>query len=92
VSLIIGSVWAVSIGALFLLPIRDIVNTIMTSVPSFIRVINKVQVMISTISHVMAPLTKVNINPFVPALGVCVSIGMFYIISKALHKEEQCKV
>ena len=90
-SLVIGGVWAVSIGALLLLPVSDILNKIMTSIPSLIRVVSTIQVTINTIGHVLAPLTKVTINPFIPVLGVCISIGMFIIISKALHKEEQCK-
>jgi len=91
VAVVFGGIWATSMGTLFLLPTTRTLNTIMTSIPSLLRVVNKIQVVFNTVSHVFAPLTRITINPLYPALGLCISICMFFIIGKAIHKEEQCK-
>jgi predicted anti-sigma-YlaC factor YlaD len=90
-ALVFGSIWAASIGALFLLPVNKILNTFMTSIPYLVRIANKIQVVITTISRVLAPLSRITIDPLYPVLGIGISIGMFYIIGRTLHKEEQCK-
>lgn len=91
IALVFGSAWIISLGGFFFLPVGKGVNMLLTSIPALVRIMNNIQVVITTISHALAPFTKVSINPVYPLLGIGMSISLFYIFSKILHKEEQCK-
>lgn len=91
-AVMLGSVWTVSLAGLFLLPYRAIIFKLLTSIPGLVRAADTVQTAASTFTRVLAPFTRLPIDPVYSVIGIGLSIVMFVIIGKAIHKEEPCKV
>jgi predicted anti-sigma-YlaC factor YlaD len=90
-ALVLGSIWVTSLTSLFLVPFQAIFARLLTSMPAMVRIVETVRVAATTIGHVLSPLAKLPINPVYPVIGIAVSIVMFLIIGRTVHKEEKCK-
>lgn len=71
---------------------REIIARAMVSTPAIARFFDKVQLVVNTLRHILAPLAKTLCNPTLPAFGLILSIILFYLFSRTLRKETKCTV
>jgi len=85
----IGVAWLCSTLVLLLSGIgSDIFNRVLTSTPSIVRFISKVEFIISTLGRTLSPLVKNQFNPVMALVGLGLSIGMFFLFGKFIVKRE----
>jgi hypothetical protein len=84
--------WVFSIIALLVSPLPGyLLKETVFAGPSVMRMIEKVRLVVATVSNVLAPFAKTAFNPFYVIIGLVVSIGIFYVLGKYLHKEVVCR-
>jgi len=84
--------WVFSILGLLISPLPGyLLKETVFAGPTVMRMIEKVRIVIAAISNVCAPFAKTAFNPFYVIIGLIVSIGIFYILGKYLHKEVVCR-
>lgn len=85
----IGVAWLCSSLALLFSGIgSDILSRVLTTTPSIVRFVDKVEFVISTLGQTLSPLVKNQFNPLMALVGLGVSIGMFFLFSKFIVKRE----
>jgi predicted anti-sigma-YlaC factor YlaD len=83
--------WVASLLFLVFSPwTREIISKTLVSFPALVRFFDKVQIIITTLSHIVTPFAKGLFNPTLPALGLILSIILFYLFGKTLRKETKC--
>jgi anti-sigma factor RsiW len=84
--------WVFSILGLLVSPLPGyLLKETVFAGPTVMRMIEKVRLVIATMSNVLAPFARTAINPFYIIVGLIVSIGIFYVLGKYLHKEVVCR-
>ena len=82
---VFAGAWLASILFLAFSPLPGkLINQILTSAPALARIINKGEVIISSLSHVLLPFIKNSFGITWPVIGVVFSIMITYLISKAV--------
>ena len=69
----------------------QIFGRIATSVPALIRLYDKVELAITSLSQVFSPVIKNSLSTLNPIIGLVFSIMFVYFLSRALQKEVKCK-
>ncbi|UCG29610.1 MAG: zf-HC2 domain-containing protein [candidate division WOR-3 bacterium] len=72
------------------LPTR-ILGWLTTSFPSIVRVSEKAELVITSLSQVLTPILKSSLSNANPVIGLVFSILFIYFLGKALQKEVKCK-
>lgn len=62
-----------------------------TSFPAIIRFFSKVELVITSLSQVLAPLFKSSLTSINPVIGLVFSILFIFFLGRALQKEVKCK-
>jgi len=90
---VFAGAWAASLLALILSPwtIR-LMSQGITSIPAAVRFIDKIELIVSALSHLVMPFAKGSVAGVYPIIGLIFSILMFYFLGKTLQKEAKCKV
>jgi predicted anti-sigma-YlaC factor YlaD len=93
VAIVFSGVWLVSLVFLAIsLFSGDLLNKILTFTPSFVRVIDRIQLIISAFNHILVPFAKASMSSLHPAIGLVFGILILYLLGKTLQKEATCKV
>jgi len=91
-AIIFASTWLASFLFLVFSPLPGkLFNEILTSVPALMRFFDKVELVVSSLSHALMPFAKGSINVAQPVIGLIFSILLIYLLGKTLHKEVKCK-
>lgn len=69
----------------------QILGRLTTSFPSIVRLSEKVELVITSLSQVLTPVFKSALSSANPAIGLVFSILFVYFLGKALQKEVKCK-
>lgn len=69
----------------------QIFSRIATSIPALVRLYDKAEIVVSTLSQILVPVVKNSLNTMSPAIGLIFSILFIYILGKTLQKEAKCK-
>jgi anti-sigma factor RsiW len=69
---------------------RELVTKTLVSTPGIVRFFDKVQLIISTLSHIVTPFARGLFNPVLPVLGLILSFILFYLFGKSMRKETKC--
>jgi anti-sigma factor RsiW len=69
---------------------REIITKTLVSTPAMVRFFDKIQIIITTLSHIVTPFAKGLFNPTLPALGLILSVILFYLFGKSLRRETKC--
>lgn len=90
---VFAGAWVFSILGLLISPLPGyLLKETVFAGPTAMRMIEKVRLVITAVSNVLAPFAKTAFNPFYIIIGLIVSIGIFYVLGKYLHKEVVCRV
>jgi anti-sigma factor RsiW len=93
VAAVFAAGWVASLLFLVFSPwTREIITKTLVSTPAMVRFFDKVQIIITTLSHIVTPFAKGLFNPTLPALGLILSVILFYLFGKSLRKESKCTV
>ena len=90
-ALIFSGAWVASLISLFFLPYQSLLSKLLTSTPALVRLVDTTRTIITTIGHTLSPLSRIPLQTSSIAIGVLVSITAFYLIGRAIQKEEKCK-
>jgi hypothetical protein len=86
---VFGGAWIATVIALLLSPLSsDIFNRVLTASPSIVRFVDNVHFIGATLTRVLSPLAKNQVNPTLFIIGACLSIGMFLFFGKLFSKKE----
>jgi len=89
VAAVFGGAWIATVIALLLSPLSsDIFNRVLTASPSIVRFVDNVHFIGVTLTRVLSPLAKNQVNPTLFIIGACLSIGMFLFFGKLFSKKE----
>ncbi|MDH4210374.1 MAG: zf-HC2 domain-containing protein [candidate division WOR-3 bacterium] len=69
----------------------QILGRLTTSFPSIVRLSEKVELVITSLSQVLTPVFKNALSSANPAIGLVFSILFVYFLGKALQKEVKCR-
>ncbi len=90
---VFAGAWLASLLALILSPWpARLMSQGITSVPAAIRLVEKIELVFSALSHLVVPFAKGSATGVYPIIGLIFSIFMFYLLGKTLQKEAKCKV
>jgi hypothetical protein len=82
----IGIAWLCSFLFIVFSPLsRDVFGRILTAFPSIMRLVNKIEITINTLGHILSPIAKSQFNPIMALVGLVFSIGLFYLFSKIFN-------
>jgi len=91
-ALIFAGAWLGSVLFLLLSPLpKQIFDQSLTTVPAIMRFLGNIELVLSSVAQLLAPLTKVSINFLYPLIGLILSISLFYGFGKIIKKETRCK-
>lgn len=71
---------------------QQVFSHIATSIPTIMRFFDKAELVISSLTQVLAPAVKSSVSTLNPVVGLVFSIVIIYFLGKALQKEVKCKV
>jgi predicted anti-sigma-YlaC factor YlaD len=66
----------------------DIFGRILTSTPSVVRFVDKVQFIVATLGRTLSPIARNQFNPVMALVMLGISIGMFFLFGKFIVKRE----
>jgi hypothetical protein len=66
----------------------DIFGRVLTSTPSVVRFVDKVEFIIATLGRTLAPIARNQFNPVMALVMLGISIGMFFLFGKFIGKRE----
>ncbi|KPK64357.1 hypothetical protein AMJ83_02770 [candidate division WOR_3 bacterium SM23_42] len=66
-------------------------SRVATSVPALMRLYDKVELVIASLTQVLSPVIKSSFSTLNPFIGLAFSIMFVYFLGKALQKEVKCK-
>lgn len=90
---VFAGAWLASLLALILSPLPTrLLSQGITSVPAAIRFVDRIELVVSVLSHLVIPFAKGSATGVYPIIGLIFSIFMFYLLGKTLQKEAKCKV
>jgi anti-sigma factor RsiW len=69
----------------------QVLGRIATSVPALIRLYDKVELVVASLTQVLSPVIKNSFSTLNPVIGLVFSIMFVYFLGKALQKEVKCK-
>lgn len=69
---------------------QQIVNKALTSIPAFVRLFDKIELIIASLNHTLLPFVKGSWNPIF-AGGLILSIFFIYFFDRVIKREVQCK-
>ncbi|KPJ71127.1 hypothetical protein AMJ52_09005, partial [candidate division TA06 bacterium DG_78] len=64
---------------------HQFMNWVLTSVPGVVRLVDEIQLIVSSLSHTLLPVLKISLNFSFPVVGVILSILLFYFFGKVLN-------
>jgi hypothetical protein len=64
----------------------------LTAIPAAVRLLNKGELIVGSVSHMLMPFAKGSFTAVYPILGLIMSILICYFLGKTLQKEVKCKV
>jgi predicted anti-sigma-YlaC factor YlaD len=84
-ALVFSAAWIGSLVCVVLSPLpRQFMNWVLTSVPGVVRLVDEIQLIVSSLSHTLLPVLKISLNVSFPVIGVILSILLFYFFGKVL--------
>lgn len=90
---VFAGAWVASLLVLILSPWPSrLMSQGITSVPAVVRFVDKIELIVSALSHIVMPFAKGSVTVVYPIIGLIFSIFMFYFLGKTLQKEAKCKV
>lgn len=90
-AMVLAGAWFGSLLVLVFSPItKEVFSRVLTSVPTLVRLFEKIQFTLSTFSHVLTPFTK-NLNYSFPIIALVFTILLLYFFSRTVKKEVLCR-
>ena len=66
----------------------DIFGRVLTSTPSVMRFVDKVEFIVATLGRTLSPIARNQFNPVMALVMLGISIGMFFLFGKFIGKRE----
>jgi predicted anti-sigma-YlaC factor YlaD len=84
-ALIFSAAWIGSLVFMILSPLpHQCMNWMLTSAPGVLRLVDEIQLIVSSVSHTLLPILKISLNLSFPIVSVILSILLFYFFGKIL--------
>jgi anti-sigma factor RsiW len=85
-ALVFSALWIGSVVFMILSPLpHQFMNRMLTSVPGVLRLVDEIQLIVSSLSHTVLPMLKISLNVSFPIVCVILSILLFYCFGKILN-------
>lgn len=92
VAAVFTGVWLGTVLFLTFSPLsQEIVNKTLTSIPAFVRLFDKIELVITSLTHTLLPFVKSSWSPTFVG-GLIFSIFLIYFFGRVIKREVQCKV
>ncbi len=87
----LAGAWFGSLLFLLFSPLtKGLFNRVLTSIPALVRLFDKVQLVLSSFSHILTPFTK-NLNYSFPIIALVFTIILLYFFDRTMKKEVVCR-
>jgi hypothetical protein len=70
---------------------KQVFSNIATSIPMIMRLFDKVELVVTSLTEVFSPAFKTSVSSLDPIVGLVFSIAFIFFLGKALQKEVKCK-
>lgn len=90
---VFAGAWIASVLVVLLSPWPGLLlNRMLTAIPAAVRLLEKGELIVASLSHMLMPFAKGSFTAVYPIVGLISSILIFYFLGKTLQKEVKCKV